>query len=714
MSIDALDKIHNTLDLLCDYGYAERKGTLKETYESIIGIYTLERDDPEMWKMCWDHKVNSLFQMEAQSGVSGIAAMKPTSVEDLALLNSAIRIMAQEKGGELPVQKLSRFKANPKNWDLELKEAGLGEKEKKILEPIVGFSYGLCIAQEQFMMLVQVPELGGFDLTWADRLRKSIAKKNPKDFRVLEGEYYNQVKEKNLDYNFCNYVWEKLVKPNAGYSFNLSHTLSYSLIGLQELNLAYKYPVIFWNCACLISDSGGGDEREENFSDEGADRNDNGQTFDDVSMGIFEDDANVESEETDSDDNAKARKTSKVNYGKIATAIGKFKSEGIEIAPPDINDSGITFVPNVERNQIIHGLSGITRIGSDFVKQIIENRPYNSIDDFSNKVKASKPQMINLIKAGCFDKLAGDRTKAMSYYIDKVADKKKRITLQNLKMLFDFNFVPEEFEEVRKVFNYNRYLKKFKNEDYFELDNIAFNFYNKNFDLDDLEESQGAESGFKIKKVVWKKYYDRYMDKIRPWVKKNSKELLQKVNSQIVNELWDKYCVGTISKWEMDSLSCYIHEHELSKLRYENYGFANYFNLPDNPVVVREFRSRQNGKLIPLYQINRIAGTVLDRDKNKKSVTLLTKEGIVNVKIYGDVFSHYDRQISKRGADGKKHVIEKSWFSRGNKIIISGIKQEGMFIGKKYKSNDWHLVELITKIEDNGEIRVKREREAAE
>lgn len=176
LSIDALDKIHNTLDLLCDYGYAERKETLKETYESIIGIYTLERDDPEMWKMCWDHKVNSLFQMEAQSGVSGIAAMKPTSVEDLALLNSAIRIMAQEKGGELPVQKLSRFKANPKNWDLELKEAGLGEKEKKILEPIVGFSYGLCIAQEQFMMLVQVPELGGFDLTWADRLRKSIAK----------------------------------------------------------------------------------------------------------------------------------------------------------------------------------------------------------------------------------------------------------------------------------------------------------------------------------------------------------------------------------------------------------------------------------------------------------------------------------------------------------------------------------------------------------
>ena len=44
-------------------------------------------------------------------------------------------------------------------------------------------------------------------------------KKNPKDFRILEGEYYNQVKKKKLDYSFCSYVWEKLIKPNAGYGF---------------------------------------------------------------------------------------------------------------------------------------------------------------------------------------------------------------------------------------------------------------------------------------------------------------------------------------------------------------------------------------------------------------------------------------------------------------------------------------------------------------
>lgn len=176
LSVEGMDKIHNCIDLLCDYGYAERKNTLRETYENLIGIYNLERNDINMWKMVWEHKITSLFQMEQQSGIQGIATLKPTSVDDLAILNSTIRLMAQEKGGEMPTEKLARFKANPQEWINELRRYGLGQKEYDILKPIVSMSYGLCIAQEQFMELVQLPELGGFSLTWADKLRKSIAK----------------------------------------------------------------------------------------------------------------------------------------------------------------------------------------------------------------------------------------------------------------------------------------------------------------------------------------------------------------------------------------------------------------------------------------------------------------------------------------------------------------------------------------------------------
>ena len=222
LSVEAMDKIHNCLDLLCDYGYIERKETLKETYESVIGVYNLERKNPKMWEMVWNHEIQALFQMEKQSGIQGIATLKPTSVDDLAILNSTIRLMAQERGGEMPTDKLARFKNDPEQWDKELETWGLGRKEKEILEPVLGMSYGLCIAQEQFMELVQLPELGGFSLTWADKLRKSIAKKNPADYNKLTKEFYEETEKKGVNQRFAHYVWDVLIAMSKGYGFRLS------------------------------------------------------------------------------------------------------------------------------------------------------------------------------------------------------------------------------------------------------------------------------------------------------------------------------------------------------------------------------------------------------------------------------------------------------------------------------------------------------------
>ena len=709
LSVEALDKIHNCIDLICDYGYEKRENTLKETYEKIVGIYNLEREAPEMWKMCWEHKVMSLFQMEKQSGISGIAAMKPTSVDDLAILNSAIRLMATEKGGEMPVNKLARFKAHPSDWDYELKKYGLGAEAKEILEPVLNVSYGLCIAQEQFMQLVQLPELGGFNLTWADKLRKSIAKKNPVEYEKLTEEYFKVIKEKGLNERLCTYVWNVLIAMSKGYGFNLSHTLAYSLIGLQELNLAYRYPTILWDCACLISDSGG-NEREEDFSDEETDRNNEWKTFDDVSMGIFEDGAETESEETDNTSSTKTRKSSKINYGKIATAIGKMKYEGISIMSTDINKSDYTFAPDVRNNRIVYGLSGITRVGDDLVRQIVNNRPYDSIEDFISKVKINKPQMVNLIKSGAFDDLYdNNRFKAMTTYIDLITDKKKRMTLQNMQMLINFGFIPSEYEFQCKIYNFNKYLKKHKINSSYGIDNTALSFYADNFDMDLLTPSD--EYVFTIKQTDWDKIYKKQMDIIRPFIKEHNQELLNKVNDKLRQDLWDKYCLGNISQWEMDSISCYIHDHELKNIKNGFYGLVNYCDLPEDPVVNYEFRSKDTGQKIPLFKIVRIAGTVLDKDKNKKMVTLLTNDSVVTVKIFGDAFTHYDRQISEKRPDGTKKVVEKSWLGRGNKIIVTGIRRDDNFIAKKYKNTPYHLVELITSIDENGYIKTKLERE---
>ena len=710
LSVEALDKIHNCIDLICDYGYEKREATLKETYEKIVGIYNLERDDPKMWEMCWNHKVQSLFQMEKQSGIQGIAVMKPTSVDDLAILNSAIRLMATEKGGEMPVNKLARFKAHPIDWDYELKKYGLGEDAKKVLAPVLNISYGLCIAQEQFMQLVQLPELGGFNLTWADKLRKSIAKKNPAEYEKLTKEYFEEITKRGCDEQLCKYTWNVLIAMSKGYGFNLSHTLAYSLIGLQELNLAFRYPTILWDCACLISDSGGAENKEE--EEEKEEKIIEEVFYDDMEDFTTEEDNEDEEEVVTTKEEKKKKKAKTTNYGKIATAIGKMKSEGIKIVATDINRSQYTFAPDVKNNTIMYGLSGITKVGTDLVYKIMENRPYESIEDFLNKVKVNKPQMVNLIKAGAFDSICrdNDRIKAMEDYIDLIADKKKRITLQNMKMLIDFQLIPGEYDFQCRVYNYNKYLKKFKEETYYLMNNIAFSFYEKNFDLDLLVLDDSTESGFKIKQTDWDKIYKKQMDIIRPYIKEHNQELLEAVNSRLVQDMWDKYCKGNISSWEMDAISCYIHRHELAHLRNDAYGFVDYKKLPEEPEVSYEFRSKQTGKKVPLFKIHRIAGTVLDKDKAKKSVTLLTSTGVVTVKIFGDAFTHYDKQLSERGSDGHKHVIEKSWFSRGNKIIVTGIRRGDTFLAKKYKNTPYHLVELINDINESGYISTTKDR----
>ena len=221
LSVEAMDKMHICLDLLCDAGFVERKATLKETYENAIGVYNLERNDPKMWEMVHNHEILSLFQMEKQSGIQGIALSKPTSVDDLATLNSVIRLMAQEKGAEQPLNKFARFKANIKEWYREMEHYGLTDEDIKVLEPHLLPSNGICESQEGFMMLVQTPECGGFDLTWADRLRKAIAKKNPAEYDKLTKEYFEQVVERGLSKNLCNYVWNVLVATSRGYGFRI-------------------------------------------------------------------------------------------------------------------------------------------------------------------------------------------------------------------------------------------------------------------------------------------------------------------------------------------------------------------------------------------------------------------------------------------------------------------------------------------------------------
>lgn len=196
------------------------------------------------------------------------------------------------------------------------------------------------------------------------------------------------------------------------------------------------------------------------------------------------------------------------------------------------------------------------------------------------------------------------------------------------------------------------------------------------------------------------------MDIIRPYIKEHQDELLHAVNDRLTADVWNKYCLGSVSKWEMDSVSFYSHEHELAGIDLSRYGIDDYFDMSEQPEIDRVIPIK--GKQVPLFKLKRIAGTVLDRDKFKKTVTLLTTSGVVSVKVYG-AFEAYDRQISVKDADGKKHVIEKSMFTRGNKIIVTGVRMEDGFVAKVYKSTPWHRIEQITDVV-NDRLVIKTER----
>ena len=703
LSVECLDKIHTCLDLLVDKGYIEPGATLRETYYKYLDIYKLERDDPQMWNMVWNHEIQSLFQMEKQSGIQGIALTKPKSVDDLAVLNSVIRLMAQSKDEEQPLVKYARFKNNVNEWYKEMRDYGLTEEEQKLLEPVIGLSYGIAESQEKIMTLVQMPECGGFNLSWADALRKAVAKKQPEAYLKLEKEFFDNQKEKGLSEKLCHYVWHVLIAMSRGYSFNLSHTLAYSLVALQEMNLAFKYPIIFWNCACLITDSGGAEEKEEEDEEEPVEE----------VVDIYEPEDFTEYEYVDAPDKKtklKKKRTKSTNYEKIATAIGKMRQAGIKIVPPDINTSSYTFTPDVDNNQIVFGLSGMLNVGEEIILETIKHRPYQSIKDYYYRVKPTKQVMVSLIKSGAFDNLI-DRKKAMVWYLWETCEKKSRLTLQNMPSLVKYGLLPEATEHqvmARRVYEFNRYLKaicKFNNT-YYKLDDRAINFLTE-IGCEDYINNSDANFYLDIKQ--WdKRIYQPYMDVFRNWLNESKDKILEELNYIIFKEAWDKYASGSVSAWEMEVLCYYYHEHELAHLNNHKYGFSNFFKLPETPEV--DWIFKKAGKEIPIYKLHKICGTCIAKNKAKATVSILTTEGVVNVKFRKEYFSIFDKQISVRLPDGTKKVIEKSWFNRGSMIMVNGMRSGDEFISKKYSSTIGHQLYKIEQILADGSLVLKDQR----
>ena len=198
-----------------------------------------------------------------------------------------------------------------------------------------------------------------------------------------------------------------------------------------------------------------------------------------------------------------------------------------------------------------------------------------------------------------------------------------------------------------------------------------------------------------------KEFNKIYRDKnieFETWLK--SQDALDRMNYCAKNEVWMKYCSGSLAKWEMDSISYYTDRHELEEMDLSQFYNVDKFNeLPRIPETV-VYNNPRNGKQYKRNKLSLIAGTVVDKNKSKNMVTLNTQHGIVEVKLHKATFSHYDR----------KTPDESSWFTRGTKLIIVGFRREESFIPRTYPESAF--TSNIMKIEQmsTGRIDIKTER----
>jgi DNA polymerase III subunit alpha len=221
---------------------------------------------------------------------------------------------------------------------------------KEILEP----TYGVITYQEQVMRIANV--LAGFTLAEADVLRKAVGKKDDKLIRKELGKFC----ERAIALGHPKRLVDDLaaqIETFGRYGFNKSHSVAYSILSYQTAWLKAHHPAEFM--AALLSSEIG-------------------------------------------------------NTDKVVQYINEARELGLEILPPDVNESGFKFTVVGER-RIRFGLGAVRNVGEGAIASIIEGRqggPYTSIRALVERIDlrlCNKRVLESLVAAGACDSLGGHR-----------------------------------------------------------------------------------------------------------------------------------------------------------------------------------------------------------------------------------------------------------------------------------------------------------------
>lgn len=210
------------------------------------------------------------------------------------------------------------------------------------MEPIFRSTYGVNIYQEQSMKLTKV--FGGRNDAGADRMRKCLAKKKPEKVKEEVELLHDEIIANGYDKATAEYICNEL-STKGGYGFNASHSQAYAVICLQTAYLKAHHPLAFFKAMLNLN---------------------------------------------------------KAKVGKVNKIMVDARGFDIQILPPSINRSGMDFT--VSNGKILFGLSAIGGIGNTLAETIIAERDRNGkfkgLDDFTSRVRATKAQIIALVKSG--------------------------------------------------------------------------------------------------------------------------------------------------------------------------------------------------------------------------------------------------------------------------------------------------------------------------
>jgi DNA polymerase-3 subunit alpha len=316
---------------------------VKKLYGEIVDIEKIPLDDKKTFELLARGETEGLFQLNGDGMTRYLKELKPTTIHDINAMVALYR-----PGPMISIPDYIARKHNPsliKYPDPRLKE-------------ILKESYGVIAYQDD--VLLTAIHLAGYSWLEADKLRKAMGKKIPKEMAAQEEKFISGCVDKGMKPDKALEIW-KLIEPFAAYGFNKAHAASYGRVAYQTAYMKAHYPAPYM-AAILSAESG--------------------------------------------------------DIDKVAEIIAECKHMGIRVLPPDVNESfgDFTVVKNESGvEEIRFGLISTKNLGVDIAEAIIDERKqngkYSSFADFLTRVKhknLNKKSLESLVKSGSMDKL-GER-----------------------------------------------------------------------------------------------------------------------------------------------------------------------------------------------------------------------------------------------------------------------------------------------------------------